>query len=71
MATVTSHAQDHVKEYKPVQTANKLLINNQWVASESGKTFPTFNPATGEELARISEADTADVDKAVKVARNA
>lgn len=25
----------------------KLLINNQWVASESGKTFATVNPFTG------------------------
>src|SRR5436190_861859 len=26
----------------------KLLINNQWTNSASGKTFETFNPATGE-----------------------
>ena len=30
--------------------ATKLLINNRWVDSESGKTFPTINPATGEEI---------------------
>ena len=54
-----------------VPTAAKLLIDNQWVPSESGKTFPTFNPATGEEIARIAEADAADVDKAVKAARQA
>ena len=28
----------------------KLLINNRWVASESGKTFATINPSTGEEI---------------------
>jgi aldehyde dehydrogenase (NAD+) len=51
--------------------ATKLLINNQWVDSESGKTFPTINPATGEEICHVAEADTADVDKAVRAARAA
>jgi aldehyde dehydrogenase (NAD+) len=51
--------------------ATKLLINNQWVESASGKTFPTVNPATGEEICRVAEADAADVDKAVQAAREA
>ena len=58
-------------ESKTVSTPTKLLINNQWVASQSGKTFPTLNPATGEEIAQIAEADAADVDKAVAAARQA
>jgi len=49
----------------------KLLINNRWVDSASGKTFPTINPSTGEEICRVAEADTADVDKAVSAARAA
>jgi aldehyde dehydrogenase (NAD+) len=49
----------------------KLLINNRWIASESGKTFGTVNPATGEEICQIAEADAADVDLAVKAARAA
>jgi len=49
----------------------KLLINNQWVESASGKTFPTVNPATGMEICRVAEADAADVDKAVQAAREA
>jgi aldehyde dehydrogenase (NAD+) len=52
-------------------TATRLLINNQWVEPVSGQTFPTVNPATGEEICRVSEADAADVDKAVGAARNA
>ena len=52
-----------------VQT--RILINNEWVHSVSGKTFPTFNPATGEEICQVAEADAADVDKAVKAARSA
>jgi aldehyde dehydrogenase (NAD+) len=47
------------------------LINNRWVPSESGKTFATINPATGEEICQIAEADAADVDKAVHAARRA
>ncbi len=27
----------------------KMLIDNQWVDSISGKNFPVYNPATGEE----------------------
>lgn len=65
MATVICPA----PELKTVSTPTKLLINNQWVASESGKTFPTVNPATGEEIARVAEAGAADVDKAVAAAR--
>jgi acyl-CoA reductase-like NAD-dependent aldehyde dehydrogenase len=30
--------------------ATKLLINNRWTASETGKTFATINPSTGEEI---------------------
>jgi aldehyde dehydrogenase (NAD+) len=47
------------------------LINNRWVPSESGKTFATVNPSTGEEICQIAEADAADVDKAVNAARRA
>jgi len=49
----------------------KILINNRWVSSLSGRTFPTVNPATGEEICQVAEADAADVDEAVKAARNA
>ncbi len=49
----------------------KILINNRWVDSVSGKTFETINPATGDVLASVAEADVADVELAVKAARNA
>jgi aldehyde dehydrogenase (NAD+) len=52
-------------------SVTKLLINNRWVPSESGKTFATINPSTGEEICQVAEADAADVDKAVKAARAA
>ncbi|WP_026736388.1 aldehyde dehydrogenase family protein [Fischerella sp. PCC 9605] len=49
----------------------KLLINNEWVESVSGKRFETINPATGEVICDVAEADAPDVDKAVQAARNA
>ncbi len=52
-------------------SATKLLINGQWTNSESGKSFPTINPATGKEICQVAEADAADVEKAVKAARAA
>jgi aldehyde dehydrogenase (NAD+) len=52
-------------------TATKLLINGKWVESASGRTFPTLNPATGDEICQVAEADAPDVDRAVKAARNA
>jgi len=49
----------------------KLFINNEFVDSVSGKTFPTINPSNGDVIANISEGDKADVDKAVIAAKNA
>jgi len=58
-------------EKKAAVSATKLLINNRWVNSQSGKTFATVNPTTGEEICQVAEADAADVDLAVKAARTA
>ncbi|MGZ8217702.1 aldehyde dehydrogenase family protein [Methylomagnum sp.] len=49
----------------------KLLIDGQWVDAASGKTFETLNPATGDVIAQVAEADKEDVDRAVKAARRA
>jgi len=49
----------------------QMLINGKWVDSASGKTFPVYNPATGEEIAQVAEGDKADVDEAVRAARAA
>lgn len=49
----------------------RLFINGAWTESESGRTFTTPNPATGQPLAEIAEADAADIDRAVQAARTA
>uniref|UniRef100_A0A674EYM4 aldehyde dehydrogenase (NAD(+)) n=1 Tax=Salmo trutta TaxID=8032 RepID=A0A674EYM4_SALTR len=47
----------------------KIFINNEWQDSVSGKTFPVYNPASGEQICEVQEAEKADVDKAVQAAR--
>src|ERR1700723_1135519 len=54
-----------------VTSKKKLFINGKWVEAASGKTFPTYNPATGDVLANVAEADAEDVNRAVKAARAA
>jgi len=49
----------------------RLFINNEWVDSSDGKTFITYNPSTGEELAELALAGKKDVDKAVAAAKAA
>ncbi len=49
----------------------KVFINGEWRAAASGRHFETLNPATGEVLARIGEADGDDVNEAVAAARAA
>ncbi|HEX5520528.1 MAG TPA: aldehyde dehydrogenase family protein, partial [Longimicrobiaceae bacterium] len=51
--------------------AGRLFIGGEWQDAASGRTFPTYNPATGEVLAEVAEADAADVDRAVRAARDA
>lgn len=61
----------HPKVKGFVSKPRKMLINGKWVDAASGKTFPSYNPATGEILAQVAEGEKADVDLAVKAARKA
>ena len=36
-----------------------LLIDGKFVPAQSGETFPTFNPSTGEVLAQIAKGESA------------
>ena len=47
-----------------------LFINGKFEKPLSKKHFATINPATEEKLSMIAEANTADVNKAVRAARN-
>jgi phenylacetaldehyde dehydrogenase len=54
-----------------ISRKHKILINGKWVDAASGKTFPTFDPATGEVLAQVAEGDAEDINRAVTAARAA
>src|SRR6202011_3586129 len=69
MATAAVQLDDKVTSF--VAKKQKVLINGKWVDAASGKTFATYNPATGEVLANVAEGDRADIDQAVKAARRA
>jgi len=71
MATTAAPTQLERSVTEFVSKPRKMLIGGKWVDAVSGKTFETRNPATGEVLAHVAEADSADVDQAVKAARKA
>lgn len=49
----------------------KMLINGEWVASASGETIESIDPAAGKPIASIQAASDEDVDRAVSAARHA
>ena len=58
---------DHIE----IKDRYSLFINGEFTEPESGKYFPTTNPATEEYLSEVADANKADIDKAVQSARNA
>jgi len=48
-----------------------LLIHGKRLPAVSGRSFETVNPATEQVIARVAEADVADIDIAVRSARSA
>jgi phenylacetaldehyde dehydrogenase len=71
MATTTAPVQLESSVTEFLRQPRKMLIGGRWVEAMSGKTFDTFDPSTGEVLARVAEGDAADIDLAVKAARRA
>ena len=58
---------DHIQ----IKEKYGLFINGKFIDPISGKYFPTINPSNETKLAHIAEANTKDIDLAVKSARNA
>ena len=48
-----------------------MYVDGRFVNAASGKTFPVYNPATGEVLTHVPEAEEEDVNRAVLAARRA
>ncbi|PID15038.1 carnitine dehydratase [Sporosarcina sp. P34] len=49
----------------------KMYVNGEWIESESGKYFPSYNPATGEAWCEVAEGTEEDVNRAVQAAHEA
>jgi len=54
-----------------LSTPKQLFIDGAFVGAQSGKTFPVFDPATGDVFVHVAEGDAADIDRAVAAARRA
>jgi aldehyde dehydrogenase (NAD+) len=54
-----------------LQPSYGLFIDGEFVDPAEGGSFKTISPATEEVLAEVSEASSADVDRAVRAARRA
>jgi acyl-CoA reductase-like NAD-dependent aldehyde dehydrogenase len=51
--------------------SHELLIDGAPVAATDGRTFETFDPATGRAITSVAHAGPVDVDQAVRAARRA
>jgi succinate-semialdehyde dehydrogenase/glutarate-semialdehyde dehydrogenase len=49
----------------------QCLIDGQWVGSDSSKTFPVTNPATGDILAYVPDTGAAETVRAIAAAERA
>jgi aldehyde dehydrogenase (NAD+) len=54
-----------------IRSSYGLFIGGEFVDPVAGRSFKTLNPATEEVLAEVSDADEADVHRAVQAARRA
>lgn len=71
MATITVDPRVSGSTSEFVAGRHRLYIGGQFVEAASGKTFPVYNPATGEVIAQVPEAGEEDVNRAVLAARRA
>ena len=55
MATATQAVTLDQNVSRYVAKPRRMLIGGKWVEAASGKTFPTYNPATGDVLAQVAE----------------
>ena len=65
----TDRTEERVQAF--ISNPGKLLIDGEWVAAASGRTFDTINPATEEKLAEVAYGEKEDIDRAVRAARKA
>jgi betaine-aldehyde dehydrogenase len=49
----------------------QMYVNGEWIASNSGKTFPVYDPSTEEAIAEVPDSNAKDIDRAVAAAKDA
>lgn len=68
MSELLSH-DEYLSIAQSLTLPNTAFIDGKFQSSQSGNTFPTINPATGETLTNIAACNADDVDFAVSKAR--
>jgi len=71
MDTIASNPRLSAASQQFLSPEHKLLIDGKWVPAKSGKTFAVVDPSSGGPIARVAEAEAADIDAAVVAARRA
>ena len=71
MSATATAAQIHPRVKEFIGARRKMFIDGKWVNAASDKTFPVYNPATGEVMAQVVEGDREDINRAVAAARKA
>lgn len=67
--TLAAPAPDEPVSLPGIVANGRLFINGAWQESAGGARTSVLNPATGQEVATVSSAVTADVDAAVAAAK--
>ncbi len=71
MATLVSDPLVSRRTADFVSQDHRIYIDGRFVAAASGKTFPVYNPATGDVITHVPEAEEEDINRAVLAARRA
>jgi phenylacetaldehyde dehydrogenase len=71
MATVSIDPRVSGRTADFVLSNHRMLIDGRFVSAAAGQTLPVYNPATGDVITHVPEAEAEDVDRAVRAARRA
>ena len=69
VSTLDKSVSEKTKSF--LSAPKQMLIDGKWVTSASGKTFPVYDPVTGDVLVQVAEGDKEDIERAVASARKA
>ncbi|MDL9944823.1 aldehyde dehydrogenase family protein [Gordonia sp. ABSL11-1] len=69
MTAVATDLHEKVRDF--ISGDRPMLIGGEWVWSASGRTFETIDPATARPITSVAHGEAADIDRAVRAARQA